>query len=214
MLSAGLNLASSTRTRGARRTVVFFALGAGLPAVGEFLITRGLGLLRHRTRPRVGRVPVAVILDWYAVIHGAHAATERTLARLHLSEAGRRKVLPPVAALVATSLDLVLDPFGLDEGLWEWDADGAYAADVVGENGRSGVPVVNYLGWLALVAGVAFAYERIAGDEDLGSARLPVLLLLPYYLAAALWSVRSRRPGRLLRSALFPAALYAGLKRG
>jgi uncharacterized membrane protein len=214
LASAGLNLASSTRTRGLRRTGVFFALGTGLPAAGELLVTGRLGLLRHRTRPRVKGVPVAILLDWYSVIHGSYTAAERVLARLPVSEASRRKALPTVAALVATSLDLVLDPAGLEAGLWEWNADGAYAADVAGANGRRGVPPINYLGWLTLVAEVAFVYGRVAGDEDPGGDRLPVFLLLPFYLAAAMWSVKSRRPGYLLRSALFPAALYAGVKRG
>ena len=212
--SAGLNLAGSARTRGLRRTAVFFALGIGLPAMGELLVTGRLGLLRHRTRPRVKGAPVAVLLDWYSVIHGAYTAAERVLARLPLSETSRRRALPPVAALVATSLDLILDPTGLEAGLWEWNADGAYASEVSGANGRRGVPLINYLGWLTLVADVAFVYGRVAGDEDPGDDRLPVFLLLPFYLAAAVWSVKSRRPRYLLRSALFPVALYASLKRG
>ncbi len=171
-------------------------------------------MLRHRTRPRIKGVPVAVVLGWYAVIHGAYTTAERALIRVPLGEANRRRALPPVAALAATSLDLVLDPCGLHEGLWEWNTDGLYASEIVGANGRRGVPAINYLGWLGLVAGVASAYGRTAGRGDRGGDRLPALLLLPYYLAAALWSVRNRKPGYLFLSALFPPALYAGLGRG
>ena len=63
-LGACLNLASSVRTRGVRRSVALLALGAGLPAAGELLATGPLGLLRHRTRPRVAGVPVAIVLGW------------------------------------------------------------------------------------------------------------------------------------------------------
>ena len=55
-------------------------------------------------------VPVAIMLGWYCAIRGSYAVAGRALARLPLGEAARRKALPPVAALVGTSLDLVLDP--------------------------------------------------------------------------------------------------------
>ncbi len=213
-LGACLNLASSVRTRGVRRSAVLLALGAGLPAAGELLATGPLGLLRHRTRPQVAGVPVAIVLGWYGVIHGSFTLAGRILSRLPLDEGSKSKALPPLAALVGTSLDLVLDPAGLDAGLWEWDRGGTYAAGVEGANGRRGVPLVNFLGWLALVAGAAAAYEGVYGRKrGPEGGRLPVLLLLPYYLAAVAWAVRRRRPRYFLYSILFPVALYAGLKR-
>jgi uncharacterized membrane protein len=214
-VGAGLNLADSIRTRGARRSVVLLALGIGLPAVGELLATGPLGLLRHRTRPRKAGVPLAILLGWYAVIHGSFTLAEGVLSRLPLDEDSKRGALPPLAALVGTSLDLVLDSAGLDAGLWEWSGDGTYAPEVVGANGRRGVPLVNFLGWLALVAGAASAYERVYGRErGPEGGRLPVLLLLPYYLAAVAWAVGRRRPKYLLYSLPFPVALYVGLKKG
>ncbi len=214
-LGAGLNLAASIRARGLRRSLALLALGCGLPAAGELLATGPLGLLRHRTRPQVAGVPVAVVLGWYVAIHGSLTLAERVLTRLPLEEATRSKALPPLAALLGTSLDLALDPAGLDAGLWEWGRDGAYAREVEGANGRRGVPLVNYLGWLALVAGAASVYGRAYGRErDSGGGRLPVLTLVPPYLAAAAWAVRRRRPKYLLYSAPFAVALYAGLKNG
>lgn len=214
-LGACLNLASSVRTRGVRRSVVLLALGAGLPAAGELLATGPLGLLRHRTRPRVAGVPVAIVLGWYGVIHGSFTLAERALSRLPLDKDSKRELLPPLAALVGTSLDLALDPAGLDAGLWEWTGDGAYAPEVEGANGRRGVPLVNFLGWFALVAGAAAVYERANGRERGPEGdRLPGLLLIPYYLAAVAWAMGRRRPKYLLYSLPFPVALYAGLKKG
>jgi uncharacterized membrane protein len=214
-LGAGLNLASSIRTRGVRRSLLLLALGTGPPAAGEVLATGPLGLLRHRTRPRIAGVPVAVVLGWYSAVHGSLTLAARILSRLPLSEGSRGRMLPPLAALVGTSLDLALDPAGLDTGLWEWNSDGAYAPEVEGANGRRGVPLVNYLGWLALVGGAAFGYGRAHGRErDSGDGRLPALLLLPPYLAALARVVRRRSPKYLLYSAPFAVALYAGLKNG
>jgi uncharacterized membrane protein len=214
-LGAGLNLADSIRIRGVRRSVVLLALGAGLPAVGELLATGSLGLLRHRTQPRIAGVPVAIVLGWYGAVHGSFTLAERVLSRLPLDEAARSKALPPLAALLGTSLDLALDPAGLEAGLWEWKGDGTYAWEVEGPNGRTGVPLVNYLGWLALVGGTASVYGRVYGREgDPEGGQLPGLLLLPPYLAALLWAVGRRRPGYLLYSAPFPVALYVSLKKG
>lgn len=212
-LGAALNLADAVRTGGPRRAAGFLVLGVGLPAVGEFLATGALGLLRHRTRPRVAGVPVAVLLGWYCVIHGSYTLAGRVLDRLSLDEAARREALPPAAALIGTSLDLVLDPAGLDAGLWEWNGDGAYASGVTGANGRRGVPLVNYAGWLLLVAGVVSVHGRLFGERRT-AGRLPALLLMPYYLAAAVWAIKRRRFRYLLYSFPFVAALYASLKSG
>lgn len=210
-VGAALNLADSARTRGPLRSTAFFALATGLPALGELLVTGPLGLLRHRTRPRPGGVPVAVLLFWYNVIQGTYTVTERALSRSSLDERSRREVLPLAAALVATSLDLVLDPFGLDAGLWEWKADGAYAPEVTGANGRRGVPLLNYWGWILVVMGVALGYRGLFPDGARGS-RAPALLLLPYYLAPAVWTLKKRKLRYLLYSALFPLVLYPALK--
>ncbi len=211
-VSATLNLADSVCKRGPLRAAALFLLATGFAAVGEALVTGPFGLLRHRTKPRVGGVPVAVLLFWYNVICGTHAATERTLARSPLNELRRREALPISTALVATSLDLLSDPFGLDAGLWEWKVDGAYAPEVAGNNGRRGVPALNYLGWLVMVTGIVLGYVRLFPESKPGG-RLPILLLLPGYLASAVWTIKNQRSTHLLYSALFPAAMYLGLKQ-
>ena len=211
VLNAALHLAASIRTRSLCRSALFFVLGLGLPAAGELLATGPLGLLRHRLRYRVAGVPLAILLGWYAVINGSFAVAGRASERLRLGEGAKEKALPPLAALVGVSLDLILDPAGLDVGLWEWNVDGAYAGEIRGQNGRNGVPFFNYLGWIALVGGVVYAYEPAREDEE--EPIVPALLLLPYYLAAAGWAVKWRRFRYLLYSAPFPVALYAALQK-
>jgi uncharacterized membrane protein len=208
-LNAGLHLAASIRTRGLRRSALFFVLGTGLPAAGELLATGPLKLLRHRVRYRIAGVPLAILLGWYAVIHGSFVIARRVSERIRLGE-NTEKTVPALAALIGVGLDLILDPAGLDVGLWEWNVDGAYAGEVVGPNGHRGVPLVNYLGWISLVGGVTYVYGP--GCEDEAGNRLPALLLLPYYLAAVGWALKRRKFGYLLLSAPFPVALYAALE--
>ena len=213
-LGAALNLADSVMTRGPRHAAVLFALGVGLPAIGELLAVGPLRLLRHRTRPRVAGVPIAVLLGWYCAISGSVTVAENALARLPLQEETRERFLPFGAALVGTGLDLILDPFGLDSGLWEWHGDGPYALDIKGANGRRGVPTINFIGWLALVSGVVHVHQRLSEhDASLRAGRVPGLLLLPYYFVAAAWAIRQRKSRFLLYSAIFPVALAAGAKR-
>jgi uncharacterized membrane protein len=206
-LSAGLQLAASIRARGLRRSVLFFVLGTGLPAAGELLATGPLKLLRHRLRYRVAGVPLALLLGWYAVIHGSYVIAGRVAERSRLDEDTKRVTVPALAALVGVSLDLILDPAGLDTGLWEWNKNGAYARGVVGPNGHRGVPLVNYLGWASLVGSVTYVYG--SAYEDGAENRVPALFLLPYYLAAVGWAFKRRKFGYLLLSAPFPLALYA-----
>jgi uncharacterized membrane protein len=212
-LNAGLHLVASIRTRGLRRSALFFALGSGLPAVGELLATGPLKLLRHRLRYRIAGVPLTILLGWYAVIHGSFVIARRISARLRRGEDTKRVTVPALAALIGVGLDLFLDPAGLDIGLWEWNKDGAYAGEVVGPNGHRGVPLVNYLGWVSLVGGVTCVYELGHHNDD-EEERLPALLLLPYYLASVGWALKRRRFGYLLLSAPFPVALYAALEKG
>ena len=211
-LNTGLHLAASIRTRGFRRSALFFVLGTGLPAAGELLATGPLKLLRHRVRYRIAGVPLAILLGWYAVIHGSFVIARRVSERLRRGEDTKRVTVSALAALIGVGLDLILDPAGLDVGLWEWNVDGAYAGEVVGPNGHRGVPLVNYLGWVSLVGSVTYVYGP--GCEDEADNRLPALLLLPYYLAAVGWALKQRRFGYLLLSAPFPVALYVALENG
>ena len=214
-LISALSLISSVRNRGPRRSAILLALGVGLPAAGELLATGPLKLLRHRARPRISGVPVAILLGWYCVINGSLVVAEHTLDRVPLSRRARRRALPVAAALVGTSLDLVLDPAGLDAGLWEWNLDGSYAAEVRGPNGRRGVPLINFVGWLALVGGAVRLYGRgFARDAGGRPGRTPALVLLAYYLAAAAWAIRKGRLRSLLYSLPFPAALLLGAGKG
>lgn len=213
-LGAALNLVVAIRDRGYRDALTLFALSIGLPAIGELLATGPLKLLRHRTRPQAAGVPLGILLGWYCAINGSLTVAERVSARLPVSESRGQLAVPIGAALIGTSLDLILDPCGLDAGLWEWRADGAYAAEIEGPHGRSGVPVTNYLGWISLVSGVVYVYEYLSEDDSSsGGSRIPGLLLLPYYLAAVAWTIRKRKFRYLLYSVFFPVALYAGLKK-
>jgi len=219
---AALNVIHSLRTRGLRRTLLFAALGNGIPVLGELLAVHVLRILRHHTRPQVKGVPLAIALGWYNVCYGTLAIVKATINNAANPQGS--KSLASATALAATSFDLLLDPFGLELGLWEWNEDGPYASEVKGPNCKRGVPLLNFAGWLALTTGVTLAYQRlqIGGNvadapdpEDSGgpgAERAAALLLLSYYLPAAVWALKRGRRKYLLYSTPFATTLCAALK--
>ena len=113
---AALSLLHSLRTRSLRRSLLFAALGSAITVLGEHLAVNASKVLRHHARPQVGGVPVAVALGWYNVGYGTFVLMANLLNAGGQRE--RSRALAPAAALAATSLDLLLDPAGLDLGLW------------------------------------------------------------------------------------------------
>jgi uncharacterized membrane protein len=224
LIVAALNVVHSLRTRGLRRTLLYAALGNAIPILGELLAVHVLGMLRHHVRPQVKGVPLAIALGWYNVGYGTLAMVKGTINDAADPQGRKSRALAPATALAATSFDLVLDPFGLELGLWEWSEDGPYASEVKGPNGKRGVPLLNFAGWLVLTTGVTLAYQRLqtggyADDapdpEDSGgpgAERAAALLLLSYYLPAEVWALKQGRRKYMILSVPFATTLCAALK--
>ena len=225
LIVAGLSVVHSLRTRGLRRTLLFAALGNVIPILGELLAVNVLKVLRYHARPQVGGVPLAVALGWYNVGYGTLAMMKGIMNATDPHGDKESRALAPAAALAATSLDLLLDPFGLDLGLWEWSSDGSYASEVKGPNDKRGVPLLNFAGWISLTTSVTLAYQYLETGRNAAGARGPgdtggpgagrdaALLLLSYYLPAAAWALKRGRRKYVLYSAPFATALWAALKR-
>src|ERR671912_2771451 len=156
-----LNVIHSLRTQGLRRTLLFAASGNAIPILGELLAVHVLKVLRHHVRPQVKSVPLAIALGWYNVGYGTLAIVKGAINNSADPQGRNSLTLAPATALAATNLDLLLDPFGLALGLWEWSEDGPYASEVKGPNCKRGVPLLNFAGWLALTTGVTLAYQRL-----------------------------------------------------
>ncbi len=224
LIVAALSVVHSLRTRGSRSTLFFAASGNAIPILGELVAVNVLKVLRHHVRPQVGGVPLAIALGWYNVGYGTLAVIESITHTTDPNEGQRSRALAPAVALAATSFDLLLDPFGLDLGLWEWSGDSPYASEVEGPNKKCGVPLLNFAGWIALMTSVTLAYQRLEIGRSTaeapgprkagyaGAGRDAALLLLSYYLPAAAWALKRRRPRYLIYSAPFATALWAALK--
>jgi hypothetical protein len=196
-------------------------LGNTIPIIGELLAVHVLKVLRHHARPQSRGVPLAIALGWYNVGYGTLAMVRGTINHAADPHKGKESL---AVALTATSFDLLLDPFGLDLGLWEWSKGGPYAPEIKGPNGKRGIPLLNFAGWLALTTGVTLAYQRLetgrntADPLDIedsyvpGAERAAALLLLSYYLPAVVWALKRGRRKYIISSLPFATTLCAALK--
>jgi uncharacterized membrane protein len=208
--------AHSIRTRSIRRSMLFAALSLGFSALGEHHAVRVQRSLRHHMRPQVRGVPLPAVLGWYGITYAAYALAGSILEGSAAVRSGSL-LRPAATAALATDLDLLLDAYGLQRGLWEWRNGGPYAHEIVGANGQRGVPLENFAGWIVLTGGVTALYEWLAGDpkgaRTPAAGRAAAVLLAPYYLLAAFWALGPRRARYLLYSALVPVALWLGLRQ-
>jgi hypothetical protein len=221
LAAAGLTLSHSLHARGARDSLVFFGLTAGLAIVGEHVYVNVLKLLRHHARPElVPGVPLAIVLaGWYPVLYATYAALESILVQRGLGASTLWWALPLATMMAVTSLDLLVDCFGLDTGFWEWRDGGPYASEILGPNGKGGIPLLNFVLWLIVSGAVSFLYLLLSGgpspQEVAGSVsagRTAGLLLLPYYLLGLGWVLYRRRFRCLIYSAPFAAVLFLALR--
>lgn len=197
---------------------MFLALGTVLPVIGEYQAINSARILRHHLQPQVKNVPIAIAFAWYLTGYNTFAALESLAMQYGLGERERRLLLPFATALTATSMDLVTDVALLEQGYWEWNEDGPYAGDIQGPNGRHGIPIANYVGWLVLASLVSALFLLLGGGRTQldqararASARAAALLLLPSYLGAVVWELRQRRWRYVAYSLLFPLVMLLAL---
>ena len=144
-----LTLWHASHVLGVRRTLAFFAITAVTSWLFEEIgVSTGLiyGPYHYTSSlgPWLGSVPVLIPLAWFVLVYTSYALANLIADRLPGGLGGGRRpliVLALVGALVITALDLVVDPILSGPGFraWVWQTAGPYY----------GVPIQNYVGWIA-----------------------------------------------------------------
>ena len=176
-LAAGLAFHHARRALGARHAagelLALAAYGFALEAVAMAVFASHAYDASWRMAP-LG-VPLAVAVVWAAVITSAMAV------------AGRREASrgwhAGTAALVAITLDLMIEPMATRAGLWRWTPPGPWL----------GVPVGNFVGWGVIVSAYAYGAARWAetGRLAIQAARriaLAAACILALVLVGAVWT--------------------------
>jgi uncharacterized membrane protein len=160
LLLGGFSLSHAVYTLGARHALTFLALatlislafeavGVATGAVyGPYHYTDSLG-------PRLFDVPLAVPLSWFMVIYPSYALANY-LADGRVTSKPRPGLarligLAALSALTMTAWDLAVDPQMVIYGHWVWHVEGAYF----------GIPVQNFVGWLATTLTIYLAYRAL-----------------------------------------------------
>lgn len=137
---AAVALAHALLTWPLADVVVLFVGGTLLAFAGEAVVVR-LGLLEHRMRPRVAGVPVAILVAWPMTVYVCY--------RIALLVVPGGVPAAALAAIVGTLADVVMDPVGVEDGVW------TYPEDPRSTPRFRGIPWWNFAGWLANVFVVA-----------------------------------------------------------
>jgi hypothetical protein len=195
-----LALAHARRALGTRRALA--ELGA-LFVYGYALEWAGMRLFRAHDyggawRLAPGGVPLAVAAVWAAVIVAATAI----VARRGIAPAWPRAL---AAALVATSLDVLIEPVAVQEGLWRWTPPGAWL----------GVPLGNFVGWAVIVTGWVRGLDAPWREEPLARtfvrrARTGAAAIAALAAVGTAWQVLGVEPHIGARTGWAVAALLSG----
>ena len=162
---------------GGRLTAVFFALSAVVSwAFEQAGVATGLVFGAYHYTDylggKLGHVPLLIPLAWFMMIYPSYVIANLALERRATgTPSGARPLLllAATSAAVMTVWDLVIDPIlsGPQVRAWVWEAGGPYF----------GIPVHNYLGWLATTFTVYLAYraieQRVARRPAMDGAAAP-----------------------------------------
>ncbi|HVS63444.1 MAG TPA: carotenoid biosynthesis protein [Thermoanaerobaculia bacterium] len=146
---------------GWRHAFLFFALSAVI-SLGSELIGTETGLIFGRYHytdvlgPKLfGEVPIVIPLTWFLMIYPSYLIANLIVEGRLLAQGRRLAHLVSMAflgALVMTAWDLTLDPYMVSfEKAWVWDQPGSYF----------GIPIHNYVGWLATTFVVMLLYRLL-----------------------------------------------------
>jgi uncharacterized membrane protein len=149
-LAATTFVAASRRWGMKRAVVAFGTIGLSTLGIERFGTQTGklFGEYEYSPilKPQMAGVPVIVPLAWFAM---AVPARETAVAV-------NRRWRIPLGAVLLTAWDLFLDPQMVGEGYWTWARGGRYR----------GIPLSNYMGWLATSLGVMAMLEATLPPEE------------------------------------------------
>jgi uncharacterized membrane protein len=196
VLGWAISVGHAAFTRGTRTALTL----VGASTVGGFLVeavglTTGVPFGRYdygaALGPRLLGVPLIVPLAWTWLAWPAWVVagrlTTRTAARVG------------VAAVGLAGWDLFLDPQMVAAGYWRWlDPHPALP-------GVAGVPIGNYLGWLAVALVMMAVLATTPPDRNRADGPMYVLYLWTYYSSVLAHAVFLHLPG---------SALWGGLTMG
>ncbi len=166
LVFAAASVAGAWAHAGARTAAAVLLAGGGIGLAAEVLgvatgVPFGSYAYADSLGPKLAGVPLVVPLAWVMMTWPSWVVGTALAARVPARR--RRTVAWLVSAWALASWDLFLDPQMVQAGHWAWRTGGGISAAVPG---IPGIPVSNYLGWLAvsLVLTGVLALFRLPGS--------------------------------------------------
>jgi uncharacterized membrane protein len=140
---------------------------------------------------KLGSVPYVIPIYWYLILYSGYVTAALILKRGQAAAQGVFNLLwrSLLVALVATSFDLVLDPYMVYRvKAWVW-------VGMSLENGYFGIPPHNYYGWIctAFVLALVLQWLRARFGTIPGGPRTMLTILAPVALYASYWLAYARQ---------------------
>lgn len=175
VLAGGAALAHAATTRGLRAAAWLLACTAGIGLAVEAVAVRtavpfGRYAYTATLGVRMAGVPLVIGLAWTMLAWPAALAARRLVSG--------RVARIAVGAWALASWDLFLDPQMVSAGHWIWASARPHLPGV------PGVPLQNYLGWLAVSCLVSLALQRILDGQPDGDDRVPIAFYLWTYVSS------------------------------
>lgn len=189
-----LCLASSFLLFGVRFGLVALAAGYALSWTAEELGVRtgaifGPYYYTDVLGAKLGSVPYVIPVYWYLILFSGYVVAALILKRQQAAAGGLSNMAwrSLLVALIATSFDLVLDPYMVYKvKAWVW-------VGMSPGQGYFGVPFHNYYGWICTAFVLALVFQLLhakigsspGGDGSRLTLLAPVALYASYWLAYA-----------------------------
>lgn len=190
----GICIWHSWMVKGRRQTIAFFLIAWAVSWFCEFVGHNYAWFFGHykytgTLGPRVGGVPVVIIVTWSVIIYAAYMLIDWLIglagARRGSTWWGRTLWAGLIAASTATLVcawDMMVDPFATSRvwttaadklPWWYWEQGGPYLKELkVMRGARQGVPIGNFVGWWVAPFMIIFAFYLIFQNRDIISGKL------------------------------------------
>lgn len=182
----------SWMVKGRRQTIAFFLIAWAISWFCEFIghnygwffgdykYTETLG-------PRLGGVPLLIIVTWSVVIYSAFMLIDWLIGikgekrvRTWWGKGLWAVLLSATSATLVCAWDLMVDPFATskvwqtaaDKAAWWWWTEGPYLKELEVWKGRGGVPIGNFVGWWLAPFFIVLIFYLLFHKKNLVAGRL------------------------------------------
>ena len=182
----------SVMVKGVRQTVAFFLIAWAISWFCEFIGHNYAWFFGHykytdTLKPRIGGVPVLIIVTWSVVIYAAFMLIDWLVgikgAQRVRSWWGKviwAALIAAASATMVTAWDMMVDPFATSQvwmtavekkPWWYWEG-GPYLKELGVWKGEGGVPIGNFVGWWLAPFFIVFIFYIIFQNRNLITDKL------------------------------------------